>query len=106
MLIIDDVSHINDLMLIMTLQTSQIDIIIEELIHLCINAILNGLDLLLLLIQQLAKICLTFLFIIIHDFSKLAKVFFHFALYNLSITLLNSMEIALSLTKLVLSILY
>ena len=69
MLIIDDIGHVNNLMLIMTLQASQIDIIIEELIHLCIDAILNGLDLLLLLIQQLTKISLTFLFIIIHYFS-------------------------------------
>lgn len=51
MLIIDDIGHINDLVFIMTLQASQIDIIVEELIHLRINAILNGLDLLLLLIQ-------------------------------------------------------
>tara|TARA_B110000285_G_C15104158_1_gene606894 strand:+ start:636 stop:1046 length:411 start_codon:yes stop_codon:yes gene_type:complete len=51
MLIIYDISHVNDLILIMALQTSQIDIIIEELIHLCINAVLNGLDLLLLLIK-------------------------------------------------------
>jgi len=51
MLIIYDISHVNDLMLIMALQTSQIDIIIEELIHLRINAILNRLYLFLLLIQ-------------------------------------------------------
>jgi hypothetical protein len=68
-LIIDDISHVNDLMLIMTLQASQINIIVEELIHLRIDAVLNGLDLLLLLVQQLAKIGLTFLFIIIHYFS-------------------------------------
>ena len=106
MLIIYDISHVNDLMLIMTLQTSQIDIIIEQLIHLCINTVLNGFYLFLLLIQQLAKICLTFLFIIIHYFSKLAKVFFHFALNDLSVALLYSMEVALSLSKLILSILY
>ena len=82
----------------MALQTSQVDIVIEELIHFCIDPILNGLYLFLLLIQQFAKICLAFLFVIIHDFSKLAKVFFHFALNNLSVALLYSVEVALSLS--------
>jgi hypothetical protein len=50
------------------------------------------------LIQQFAKICLAFLFVIIHDFSKLAKVFFHFALNNLSVALLYSVEVPLSLS--------
>jgi hypothetical protein len=90
----------------MALQAPQVDIVIEELVHFCIDAILNGLDLFLLLIQQFAKISFTFLFIIVHDFSELAKVFFHFALNNLSVALLYSVEVALGLSKLVLSILY
>jgi len=106
MLIIYDISHVNNFMLVMALQAPQVDIVIEELVHFCIDAILNGLDLFLLLIQQFAKISFTFLFIIVHDFSELAKVFFHFALNNLSVALLYSMEVALGLSKLVLSILY
>jgi hypothetical protein len=106
MLIIYDISHVNNFMLIMALQTSQINIVVKELVHFCINTILNRLYLFLLLIQQFAKIGFTFLFIIVHDFSELAKVFFHFALNNLSVALLYSVEVALGLTKLVLSILY
>jgi len=90
----------------MALQTPQIDIVVKELVHFCINTILNRLYLFLLLIQQFAKIGFTFLFIIVHDFSELAKVFFHFALNNLSVALLYSMEVALSLSKLILSVLY
>ena len=98
MLIIYDISHVNNFMLVMALQAPQVDIVIEELVHFCIDAILNGLDLFLLLIQQFAKISFTFLFIIVHDFSELAKVFFHFALNNLSVALLYSVEVALSLS--------
>ena len=52
MLIIYDISHVNNFMLIMALQTSQVDIVIEELIHFCIDPILNRLYLFFLFIER------------------------------------------------------
>jgi hypothetical protein len=49
---------------------------------------------------------LTLLLILIHNISQLGKVLFHFVLDDLAIAVLNSLEISLCLSKLILSVEY
>jgi hypothetical protein len=50
-LIINNIGHVNNLIIVMTLQAAQIKIIIEQFVLLVQNSILNGLDFLVLPLQ-------------------------------------------------------
>lgn len=96
-LVINDISHVYNLTIFMLGQAIQINFVINQLVHFFFNTVLYIFNFLFLLVQQLAQIFLTLLFIVIHDLTEFTEMFFHLALDNLSVSLLNPMKVTLCL---------
>jgi hypothetical protein len=99
-LIIDDIGHVNHLVVIVRLQTAQVNIIVEKLVLLIKYALLDGLNLLILLAKQLCKVSLAIGLILVHDVPELSEVLLHLILYDLPVALLDPLKILLSLLQL------